>query len=95
MSARAGVIAEEAQRAVGMGGDKPLQHQAAKQPRQHPHRQEEIGPASDPTLAVGRDAAAGHDAMHMRMMGERRAPGVQHHGDADLGAEMLGIGGDA
>ena len=28
----------------------------------------------------------------MRMMGERRAPGVQHRGDADAGAEMLRIG---
>ena len=28
------------------------------------------------------------------MMGERRAPGVQHGGDADAGAEMLGIGRD-
>ena len=28
------------------------------------------------------------------MMGQRRAPGVQHGGEADAGAEMLGIGGD-
>ena len=28
------------------------------------------------------------------MMGERRAPGVEHGGDADPGAEMLGVGGD-
>ena len=27
-------------------------------------------------------------------MGHRRAPGVEHGGDADAGAEMLGIGGD-
>ena len=32
--------------------------------------------------------------MHVRMMRERRAPSVQHHGNADLGAKMLGIGGD-
>jgi hypothetical protein len=30
----------------------------------------------------------------MRMMDEGRAPGVQHRHDADLGAEMLRIGGD-
>ena len=32
--------------------------------------------------------------MHMRMMRERRAPSVQHRRDADLGAKMLGIGGN-
>ena len=32
--------------------------------------------------------------MGMGMMGQRRAPGVQHGGEADAGAEMLGIGGD-
>jgi hypothetical protein len=33
--------------------------------------------------------------MNVRMMDERRAPSVQDHGDADLGAKMFGIGGDA
>ena len=32
--------------------------------------------------------------MHVRMMGERRSPGVQHQGRADLGTQMLGVGGD-
>ncbi len=32
--------------------------------------------------------------MHVRVMGQRRAPGVQHGGDAYSGAEMLGIGCD-
>ena len=44
--------------------------------------------------AIERDAAARHDHVHVRMMGHRRAPGVQHGGDADAGAEVLGIGGD-
>ncbi len=30
----------------------------------------------------------------MGMMGQRRAPGVKHGGQADAGAEMLRIGGD-
>jgi hypothetical protein len=30
----------------------------------------------------------------MRMVGERRAPGVQHRGHADVGAKALGIGRD-
>src|SRR5271169_2211495 len=32
--------------------------------------------------------------MDMRMVGHRRAPAVEHGGDADAGAEMLWIGGD-
>ena len=32
--------------------------------------------------------------MHVRMMRERRAPGVQHQRRTDLGAQMLRIGGD-
>ncbi len=30
----------------------------------------------------------------MGMMGQRRAPGVEHGGQADAGAEMLGVGRD-
>jgi hypothetical protein len=30
--------------------------------------------------------------MHMRVVGERRAPGVEDGGDADAGAQMLGVG---
>jgi hypothetical protein len=32
--------------------------------------------------------------MHVRVMGERRAPGVEHGGEADAGAEVLGVGGN-
>lgn len=69
--AEIGMIAEEAKRAVDVRGDKALKHQAPKQPRQHAHGQKEIGPAWDPSLTVGCNAAAGDDAMHMRVMGER------------------------
>ena len=55
---------------------------------------EEVGAAGDPSRSVERQPSAGHDHMHVRMMGERRAPGVQHGGDADPGAEAPGIGGD-
>ena len=77
-----------------MGGDELLQEQSAEQAREHAHGEEESGPAGHPTLAVGRDAAARHDHVHMRVMGQCRAPGVQHGGDADPGAQMLGVGGD-
>ena len=71
-----------------------LQEQSAEQAREHAHRQEEAGPARHPALAVERDAAARHDHVDMRMMGERRTPGMENRGDADAGAEMAGVGGD-
>ena len=43
-------------------------------------------------LAVERDAAARYDDMDVRMMCERRSPGVQHGGEPDARAEMLGVG---
>src|SRR5215471_13402096 len=57
-------------------------------------RQEEIAPAGDPPGAVGREPATSDDAMQMRMMEERLPPSVEHGQEAELGAEMLGIGGD-
>ncbi len=68
---QAGVLAEEDQPPLGVGGGELVQEQAAEQAREHAHRQEEAGAAGDPALAVGRQAAAGHDAVHMRMVGER------------------------
>jgi hypothetical protein len=44
-------------------------------------------------LAVGREAAARYDDMGVRMVGERRSPGVQHGGEPDAGAEVLGVVG--
>ncbi len=41
-----------------------------------------------------RYAAARYDPVHVWVMGERRAPGLEDAGKADSGAEMLGIGGD-
>jgi hypothetical protein len=50
--------------------------------------------ARHPALAVERDAAARHDQMDVRMMSERRTPGMENRSDADAGAEVLWIGGD-
>ena len=88
------MIAEERQLAGFVGRDQLLQEQPPEQARQHPHRQEEAGPARHPALAVERDAAARHDHVDVRMMGQRRTPGVENRCDADAGAEVLGVGGD-
>ena len=66
----------------------------SEQPRQHPHRQEEPRPAGDPTLAIGSHPAAGHDAVHVRVVRQRRAPGVQHQGGANARTQVLGVPGD-
>ena len=88
------MIAEELQLAGLVSGDELLQEQPAEQAREHAHREEEARPARDPALAVERDAAARHDHVHVRMVGERRAPGMQDGQDADAGAEVLGVGRD-
>jgi hypothetical protein len=71
-----------------------IEKQAAEQARQHAHGQEEAGLAGDPARPVRRQAAAGNDDVDMRMVGQRRAPCVQHGGEADARAQMPGIGGD-
>jgi len=88
------MIGEECQEAGSVGRDQPLQEQPAEQAREHADRQEEAGPAGYPALAVGRDAAARHDHVDVRVMGHGRAPGMENRGDADAGAEVLGIGRD-
>ncbi|MBV8920630.1 MAG: phage integrase N-terminal SAM-like domain-containing protein [Bradyrhizobium sp.] len=70
------------------------QHLAAEQTRQHVDVDEEVGACGDPSCAVEREPATRHDHVHVRMMGERRAPGVQHGRDTDPCAEALGISGD-
>src|SRR6266852_456455 len=77
-----------------MRGGKLLQEEPSEQAREHAYGEEEAGPAGDPALAIKRDAAARHNHVDMRMVGERRAPGVEDGEDADAGAEVFGIGRD-
>jgi hypothetical protein len=50
--------------------------------------------AGDPRLTVRRDPTRWDEAMHMGMVLQGTAPGVQEGGDADLGTEVLGISGN-
>ena len=77
-----------------MQGREPFEKQAAEETRQNAHGQEEAGLAGDPARPVRRQGAAGNDDVDMGMMGERRAPGVQHGGQADARAQMLPVGGE-
>jgi len=53
-----------------------FEEEPPKQAGEHANREKESGPAGDPTLAVGRDAAARNDAVKMRVQLESLAPGV-------------------
>ena len=76
------------------GAAKQSQELAPEHAAEHAHRQEESRPAGDPARAVGSEPTSRHDAMHMRMVLEVLAPGVEDGQEADLGPEVLGIGGD-
>ena len=69
-------VAEEGEPSFGMGDGEPIQEQPPEQAREHPHGQKEARPARDPAPAIERQAAAGHDAVDMRVVGERRSPYV-------------------
>ncbi len=49
------------------------------------------GDASTTPCGIARQAAAGHHAMHVRMMVQVLAPGVQHHQHADLAPSRFGL----
>ncbi len=86
------MFTEELQLAGTVGIAELLEEQPPEQLREHAHGQEEPRPAGDPTFTVERQAAAGDDAVHMGVMGHRRAPGMQHQGCADTGTQMPGVG---
>ena len=88
-----GMVVEELQ-LTGAWRHEHRQHLAPEQARQHVDVHEEVGAAGDPSRAIQREPSARHDHVHVRMMGERRAPGVEHGGDADACAETLGVGSD-
>ena len=88
------MIAEELQVTGVVRGDQHLQKQPAEQRRENLHGQEIAWSARDPLRSIRRQAATRHDHVHMRVVGERRAPGVQHRHEANASAEMLGISGD-
>ena len=84
----------EVQLLVGERLPKLYKEQAPEQSRQHAHGEEEAWLASDPALAIGRHATAGHDTVQVRVMLQSLAPGMQHGDEADLSAQVLGIHGD-
>jgi hypothetical protein len=90
----AGVNAEKLEASGPVGGDELGQEQSPEQARENLHGQDEVWPARHPPRAINGDAAAWYDHVDMGMMRQRRAPSVKHRGDADAGAEVLGISRD-
>ena len=56
--------------------------------------EKELVPAGNPSLMIGGKPSSRDHAMHMGMMQESLSPSVQNSEKSDLGAEVLGIGGD-
>ena len=76
------------------GAAEQSQELAPEDPAEHAHREKKTRSATDPSLAIPRRPSARDEAMHMGVLLEVLAPGVQDGQEADLGAKLLGIGGD-
>ncbi len=87
-------IAEEVQGAGVEGGGQTFEEQASEQPGERFDGQEEVWSAGDPARAIGREAAARHDAVDVGMVRQRLSSGVEDGHDADPGAEPAWIGGE-
>ena len=76
------------------GGAEQREELAPEHAAEDADRQEEPRSAGDPARAVGREPAARHDAMDVGVVLQVLAPGVEDGQEADLGPEVLGVGGD-
>jgi len=64
---------------------------AAEDLRQGADGEEEGGPRGNPPGPIPRERAAGHHAVHVHMLRESLAPGVEHGGHAEVAAEVARI----
>ena len=89
------MIAEELQ-AAGVRAPRPASPETAggTTPREPPRSKNSRGRHAIHFDPSRRQAATRHDHVHMRVVGERGAPGVQHRHEANASAEMLGISRD-
>ena len=62
---------------------------------EYAHGKEEFRATANPAATVHRQAAAGDDAMQVRVMLQVLPPGVQYGEEADPGTKVFGISGDA
>jgi hypothetical protein len=83
--------AEEGKLAGVVQLDQPGQEQAAEQLPSTRTGSRNAGRDDIQRVPSRRDAAARHDHVHVRVMRHRRAPGVEHGGDADPRAQVLRV----
>ena len=78
--------------AVAVRGAKEVEILASEDLRERGRwEQESLAHGGEPAPPVRAQAAVGDDAMDMDVLSKILPPGVQHHGDAELGAEPAGI----
>ena len=70
------------------------EHLSAEEGAHHSNGEEEVAARAHPALRVVGETAAGNDGVHVRVKAEVARPCVQHHRDAELGAETLGVLGE-
>src|SRR5262249_32400851 len=86
------MFAEELEHSARMSGCKLLQYQSTEETRENLNGEEEFGPAGHPPCSIERDAAARNNHVDVWMVVERRAPGVENRENANVSAQVLGIG---
>ena len=73
---------------------KQLKKETTEQAGEDANGEEEAGAAADPAVAVGSNAATGDDAVQVGVQLQSLPPGMQDGNEADLSAEVLGVGGE-
>ena len=68
-----------------------FEEETAEQAGQDPDGEEEAGAAGDPAVTIGSDAAAGDDAVQVRVKREHLPPGMQDGEETDLGAKVFRV----
>ena len=86
------IVGIGAELAIAAGGGEEVENLSPKDLRQGPGGEQEALPGrGEPAVLVRAQAAIGDDAVDMDVPSEVLAPGVQHHGDAELAAEPARI----
>ena len=87
-------LSEKAELLLAEKALQPSDELTAKNAAKYLHGEEEMVLGMDPARVVCGKASGRYDAMHVGMSLQVLSPGVEHAQKANIGAEMLRIGGD-